>query len=164
MKLKQFIFPFLFFLAIIGIALAVRFWPRNVPFDQCSEVYKTYANSPGIKASYIKDFCINDTVSVDVTLLEATDTIGWNTLKRDFPSPKLDPKTQKKIDDGKDLIFTQLVNENNFLEPADPDSPKCDLRATSVLNHTICVFHVTSFEERHAVIYYNLDKSIKKIK
>jgi len=162
MKPKQIIFPSLLFLAIVVMALAVRFWPRTIPFDQCGEVYKKYANSPGIKASYIKDFRINDTVSVDVTMLEATDTNGWNIMKEDFRLPVLDSVTQRKIDNGKDLIFVRPVKKGSCYVTADVDSPECDVKATSYLNHTICLFHVKSLEERRAVKYYNFDKTAKQ--
>ena len=151
-------------LTILIGTMTVKFWPRTVPFDQCSEEYKKYADSPGIKASYIKDFCINDTVSVDVTMLEATDTIGWNTLINDFSLPVLDSITQKKIDNGKDLIFVMSIKKGSYCEVADENAPECNVRAFSFLTHTICFFHVTSLEERHAVIYYNFDKSIKNNK
>ena len=53
MKPKQLILPAIIFLAIVLVALAVRLWPRTVPFDQCSDLYKQYANVEGIDATFI---------------------------------------------------------------------------------------------------------------
>ena len=89
-------------LIVLG-TLTVKLWPRTVPFDQCSEIYKKYANVEKVKASFIKDFKVNDTVFVDVTLLEATDSMGWATLKKDFEIPNPSPDFQQRIDSGKDL-------------------------------------------------------------
>ena len=46
--------------------------PRRVPLDECSELYLHYAGQPGINASFVKDFRINDSLSVCATLLEDT--------------------------------------------------------------------------------------------
>lgn len=144
----------------MALGASVVFLPQVVPYSQCSDAYKKYANVEGIEATFIKDFRINDTVSVDVTVLEAVDTNAWNMLKNDCSLPVLDPVSQRKIDNGKDLIFTRLVNDDDFNEPADLNSPECDVIAISYLNHTIWVFHVKSMIERHAVLFYNLEKAI----
>ena len=133
-----------------------------MPFDQCSEVYRAYADNPLIKASYIKEFRINDTVTVDVTMLKAVDTNGWNILKNDFPVYYPDSVIQRKIDNGRDLIIVRVLKKGSRYETADVDSPECDVKATSYLNHTICLFHVKSLEERRAVKYYNFDKTAKQ--
>ncbi len=71
-------------LAIVGGAVAYKLWPRTVPLAECSEVYRRYADTPGINAAYIKDYRVNDSVTVCVTLLEALDSSSWDSLKNDF--------------------------------------------------------------------------------
>lgn len=80
-------------LIIIG-TLAVKLWPRSVPYDLCSDIYKHYAGVEGIDASFIKDFKVNDSVFVDVTLLEAKDSASWAVLMHDFPGPDLSNELQ----------------------------------------------------------------------
>ena len=55
----------------MGGGAAIKFLPRTVPYSQCSEVYKRYCEVEGIRATYLKDYRLNDTVTVGVTLLEA---------------------------------------------------------------------------------------------
>jgi hypothetical protein len=159
MKPKQLILPAIIFLAIVLVALAVRLWPRTVPFDQCSEIYQKYASMENVKASFIKDYKVNDTVFVDVTLLEATDSVGWATLKKDFEIPNPSPDFQQLIDSGKDLIYTKKAPKSTITDTSQNSYPN-DWLAISHLNHIIIVFHTRNADETHAVKYHNFEKSI----
>ncbi|MBP5388317.1 MAG: hypothetical protein J6Y97_13145 [Prevotella sp.] len=157
-KPKQFLLPTIIFLAIVLVALAVRLWPRTVPFDQCSDLYKQYVAVEGINATYIKDYKVNDTVFVDVTLLEATDSM-WHTLMTDFNIPTPDSDLQQFIDAGENLVVTKLVDKTHYSRPAAPCSSNCEIMAISYTTHSISVFHTVDAGERHAILYFNLDKS-----
>lgn len=136
-------------LLIIGGGTLVLGWPRTVPFDQCSDLYKQYVAVEGINATYIKDYKVNDTVFVDVTLLEAIDSTGWDILKKDFEVPNLPLELQQLVDNGEDLVFTKMISE-----PA-----ASHLLAISYLTKTLTVFHIENDAEKHAVKYHNFDKS-----
>jgi hypothetical protein len=150
--------PAIIFLAIVLVALAVRLWPRTVPFDQCSDLYKQYVAVEGINATYIRDYKVNDTVFVDVTLLEATDSM-WHTLMKDFNIPTPDSDLQQFIDAGENLVVTKLVDKTHYSRPAAPCSSNCEIMAISYTTHSISVFHTVDAGERHAILYFNLDKS-----
>lgn len=133
--------------------------PRTVPFSQCSAVYQKYADVDGIDATFIKDYRVNDRVTVDVTLLEAKDSAGWDLLKRDFEVPELDSFSQKLIDTGKDLIFSGPIAKSDSLISS--DHYRYDNLAISYYSHTLSIFHLNSEGDLDATIYYNLDKSIQ---
>ena len=158
MRQKKLILPSIIFLAIIFVALAVRLWPRTIPFDQCSDLYKQYANVEGIDATFIKDYKVNDTVFVDVTLLEAKDSAGWATLKKDFEVPNPPPDVQQFIDDGEDLIYVKVIPKSTTTDTI-LDSYSNNLLAISHLKRTLTVFHIKNKEELNAVRHYNYDKS-----
>jgi hypothetical protein len=144
-------------LIVLG-TLIVKLWPRTVPFDQCSDLYKQYVAVEGINATYIKDYKVNDTVFVDVTLLEATDSM-WHTLMKDFNIPTPDSDLQQFIDAGENLVVTKLVDKTHYSRPAAPCSSNCEIMAISYTTHSISVFHTVDARERHAILYFNLDKS-----
>ena len=144
-------------LIVLG-TLTVKLWPRTVPFDQCSEIYQKYASMENVKASFIKDYKVNDTVFVDVTLLEATDSM-WHTLMKDFNIPTPDSDLQQFIDAGENLVVTKLVDKTHYSRPAAPCSSNCEIMAISYITHSISVFHTVDARERHAILYFNLDKS-----
>jgi hypothetical protein len=160
-KPKQLLLPAIIFLAIVLVALAVRLWPRTVPFDQCSDLYKQYANVEGIDATFIKDYKVNDTVFVDVTLLEAIDSVGWATLKKDFEVPNPPPVAQQFIDNGKDLIGVKLIPKSTTTDTILTPYPN-DVLAFSHLKRSLIVFHTKNKAEEHAVLFYNFDYSTKQ--
>ena len=158
MRQNKLILPSIIFLAIVLVALAVRLWPRTIPFDQCSDVYKRYAAVDGVDATFIKDYKVNDTVFVDVTLLEATDSVGWVTLKNDFGVPTPSPLFQRQINEGKDLIYVKLIPKSTDTI-SNPNTNPDNLLAISNLHRTLTIFHVKNDVEKLAVKYHNFDKS-----
>ncbi len=140
--------------------LCVKLCPRTVPLQQCSELYQRYAQTPGIDASFIKDFRVNDSVTVDVTLLEARDSAGWATLKHDFAVHDLNDEWQQYIDNGEDLIFSRKIAKNGQPLKAHDDTANYDMLAISYYSHTLTIFHITNNDEKHAVYCHNFDESI----
>lgn len=76
---------------------AVLILPQVVPFSQCSDVYKRYADMDGVDATFIKDYKVNDSVCVNVTLLQANDLVSWNIIAKDLnvPRPQKYPRSIK---------------------------------------------------------------------
>jgi len=136
-------------------------WYWFFPTHAVSEVYSRYAGTDGLNVVFLKDFKVNDTLLLDVTLLEAKDSAGWATLKRDFGIPAPSPIFQQRIDEGKDLIHTKKVPKVSVTD-SHPNTYPYDMLAISHLNRTIIVCHVESEAEKHAVIYRNLDKSLNR--
>lgn len=143
-------------LLLLGGGAVVIFWPRTVPFEQCSEIYQKYANVEKVKASFIKDFKVNDTVFVDVTLLEAIDSTGWDILKTDFKVPPPPLELQPLIDNGEDLLFTKHIPKYIANTSAFP----YDLLVISHLTHTLTVIHINSEIEKYAVLNHNYKEEI----
>lgn len=134
-------------------------WKYIFPSNEVSEIYARYEKVEGINVSFVKDYKVNDTVFVDITLLEATDSVGWVTLKKDFDIPNPSPDFQQRIDTGKNLIYTKKAPKSTITDTSQNSYPN-DWLAISHLNHIIIVFHTQNDDEAHAVIYRNLYKSI----
>ena len=145
-------------LVILGVGGIVLFLPQVVPFDQCSEVYKRYADMDGVDATFIKDYKVNDTIFVDVTLLEATDSVGWTTLKKDFDIPDPSPDFQQIIDSGEDLIYVKLIPKSIITDTILNSYPN-NLLAISHVKRSLTVFHIKNDVEKQAVKNHNFDKS-----
>lgn len=76
MKRKHYI-SFLIILSGLILCAWIYHTPHPLPYSQCSEIYQQYSHTPGVSASFIKDFPINDSVAVDVTLLRFQDSTTW---------------------------------------------------------------------------------------
>ncbi len=133
-------------------------WKYIFPSNEVSEIYARYEKVEGIDVSFVKDYKVNDTVFVDVTLLEATDSVGWATLKKDFEVPNPPPDVQQFIDNGEDLIYVKVIPKSTTTDTI-LDSYSNNLLAISHLKRTLTVFHIKNKEELNAVRHYNYDKS-----
>ena len=69
----------------VGIGLLIELavftmwkrWYWFFPSHEVSEYYTRYAGTDGINAAFVKDYRINDTLLLDVTVLEVTDSAVW---------------------------------------------------------------------------------------
>lgn len=140
-------------LILVG-AMAVKLWPRTVPFSQCSEFYQKYAGSPGIDASFVKNFRINDTLNVDVTVLKATDSVGWATMLYDFDIPTPPPVFMQRISNGEDVVSIKRI----FEEDSTPDSSSARktkaFMAISRLHQSLTIFSIKDNSHVLAIIEY----------
>lgn len=146
--------------AIVGL---VEKWDRLFPSREVSELYSRYADVPGIDVSFVKGYRINDTLAVDVTLLQATDSAGWETLKKDFNVHELDEHTQRKIDCGINIVTMRLAPRKDPTLPMDTtDRLNNNAVAVSRLHHTVSVFQTNTMEEQHEILYYQLKTGLPK--
>ncbi len=141
-------------LAIVGGAVAYKLWPRTVPLAECSEVYRRYADTPGVNAAYIKDYRVNDSVTVCVTLLEALDSSSWDSLKKDFKiEAVLDSmyKVHGPIEINEIAKNMRLAPKWDYNLPKDSIFTNNDFIVTTFYRHIICIFHLESREQYNAV-------------
>ena len=82
--MKRYVLPLLIVLLPVAIYALWEWTPRTVPPERACELYRQYASNPHLTVSYIEDFRVNDTVTVDVTLLEAKDDEGWEEMMEKF--------------------------------------------------------------------------------
>ena len=128
--------------------LACLLWPRVVPLEECSEVYRRYEGLEGIDAAYIKNYRVNDTLTLPVTLLEATTDSGWARLQKDFGVPEI-PKEYEDLfyADSNQVSVKKYVNPENTL-----DTQSDDLVATSRYKRAICYFEIQNEEQREIML------------
>lgn len=143
---------------VLAIAL-VQQWRYIFPSHEVSDLYTHYEKVDGIDASFIKDFRVNDSVFIDVTLLEAKDSAGWATLMHDFAVPEPNAELQAFIDNGEDLIFSQPLTPSRYPISIPSDTILFNELAISYYTHTLTIFHSKNEKERHAVLLHDLDES-----
>lgn len=69
-------------LLLVGGAAAWKFLPHTLSYDECSDVYRHFADMrlPGVRVTYVQDKIINDTLRLPVTLLQAETDEGWTAI------------------------------------------------------------------------------------
>lgn len=144
--------------------------PRTVPLEECSEVYKRYCDVEGVSASYVKDFPVNDTLTVGVTLLEATTDSGWAVLSHKF---NFSVDMVKTADTTVNKVWARIAPKGHPEEKAGGVAQKgstndeewgYDMVTISFVVRAIGIFHPKSREEYIALHEYNSDYMTNKNK
>ena len=149
---RKWILTILVSLLLVGGAVIVIVMPRVVPFSKTSDIYKHYASTDNIQATYIKDMAIIDSVAVDVTLLEAKDSAGWERLKEDFGVTEFFVENNEdryshrviawRAPNGKPTEHIKEKHDNDWSVSVAP------------AQRSVCVFHTETDEESKAVTLY----------
>ena len=149
-------------LLLLLLALLATGWGcyryHTVPDEECSELYRRYADSPHVSVAFIRDFPVNDTLSLDVTTLTALDSTGWDDLSQYFRIPQLPDFLREKVERGEDKIFVRLAPKNDMSQYADTANlTNNNVLAFSHLNHTVSVFYIQTILEIDAVRHSKYD-------
>ena len=158
MKTKGFLFPIVCVAVVCATVALLRMEPRTVPYEQCSEVYKRYAEVEGVRASFVKDFWLNDSVAVDVVLLEATDSAGWVRLQRDLAITPIPPEAAAIMNNNSVNIW--LASKQDYSMRTDSVVLNNDLIAMQYFKRSIAIFNINSEEQMEAILFYQ-SNSIK---
>ena len=138
-------------LLILGGGGAVLLLPQVVPFDQCSDVYKRYADMDGVDATFIKDYKVNDTVRVDVTLLEAQTDSAWTILQTDFNVPII-PEEYRELVASSNSVDFWLASKDNPKDRTDTIISHNDIIVMSRQMQTICICHIENRHQSDAIM------------
>ncbi len=136
--------------AILAVGVAV--WRYTAPQRHVSDLYLRYENADGIAASYIHNYPVNDTLRVDVTLLEATTDSAWQALCTDFALSNI-VEEMKVV--APSAVISRQVSRRDYTQVVIGDSPDAECLAISCDTKTFTIFHTRNAAEMHAVFNYN---------
>ena len=141
------------FVVLTAVGVGCVAWCRYVaPHRQVSDLYSRYEHVDGIAASYIHNYPVNDTLTLDVTLLEATNDSGWQTLCSDFA---ISGMVEGMVKLCPDLVFCRQVNRHDYTQTIAGDSPDAEVLAISCDTKTLAIFHTHNKNDIRAVLHYN---------
>ena len=152
------------FLVVVGVW---KMWRRTVPLEECSGIYQHYHDNPHIAATFLKDFRVNDTVTVDVTLLEAKDDEGWEEMREKINIKPIPQEVYEILgEEAEEDVWVWLAPKNNYHLPMDDILLNNDVLSVSRKKKQLCIFETVSekqidaiskrqFEEGHTDIHHN---------
>ena len=115
-----------------------------LPPTEVSELFTRYKDTPGIEAAFFKDYRINDTLSLDMTLLVAKDSSTFAGLLKQWG------RSDEFIQD----MMSSISNENTrFIKrrpkghpelPADADDNNNEVVATFPGKRAVAFFHTAN--------------------
>lgn len=140
----------------VGIALLIELaaftlwkrWYWFFPSYSVSELYTKYAGTEGLDVAFVKDYRVNDTVFVDVTMLEATTDSAWIMLQNDFNIPII-PEEYRELVASSNSVDFWLASKDNPKDRTDTIISHNDIIVMSRQMQTICICHI---ENKHQAI------------
>ena len=141
-------------LAMVVAAGAVTFVLVSKSRTEVGDLYRTYADMPGIDATFLHNFPLNDTLTIDVTILQATDSAGWERMKKDFAIADLPPEALPFVDP--DAVMFKYAPKRDHSLPMDSVRLNNDYVVTSLGKWEISVFDIQKEEQIEAIMYYKL--------
>ena len=147
-----FVFCVILVLALGAITVACR-WHRIFPSDEVSDIYSKYSEREDIDASYVKKFRVNDTVVVDVTLLEAKDTKVWDELCKDFNIASI---YDFPVDFRESLTASNSYSIRVIMKDSTYINGRVDYRRNVIIysyhKMSMCIFHNISDSQFDAIL------------
>ena len=128
-------------LLLIGIGLLTMLSTRCPMPWQCSKIYWHYRGQEGIKASYVRNYPVDDTTLVDVTLLHATTDSAWIELcQKTFPYNYPDSLKENAMHGN--AVSQVVTSKNDIRKIVIPtDTTQCNLVFLSARTKYLLVFH-----------------------
>jgi hypothetical protein len=139
----------------VAAAVGVVVWRHVLPMRSVSDLYRRYEHADGVAASYIHNYHVNDTIRIDVTLLEATTDSAWQALCTDFA---LSDIVEELKEVAPSAVFSRQVSRHDYSQVVLGDSPDAEILAISCDTKTFAVFHTRNAAEMHAVFCYNYEE------
>lgn len=142
-------------LLAVGGAVLVKRCPRTVPLEECSELYRRYSGAEGLEVSFVQGYRLNDSVRVDVTLLQATDSAAWSILQDSLGYARLAPEDREYLMKHKGIRM-KLIPKGYLDNPMDSVFLNNDLVAIDGTNRVIGIFNLTDSNQYNAIIRKNI--------
>ena len=151
-------------IASILVVVAVKYRPRVLTPDQCSEVYRRYKDRDGLSVAFVKDYSIGDSITVDVTTIEAKDSASWESLLRGMNVTEESINENKKLVlEGKHTASTRLSAKGYPEKRVSIDTTtSVDLVFISYNEKCVYVFDVNSIDQALAIADYKLIETVEK--
>ena len=95
----------------VGAVALCKYWNVLFPTGETSEIYRHYHKTPGIRAAYIQNMTVDDTIHFDITLLKARDSATYVWLLRDLGQSEERIRHQMdRVNDGTNHCYTAPCN------------------------------------------------------
>lgn len=149
-------------IASILVVVAVKYWPRVLTPDQCSEVYRRYKDRDDLSVAFVKDYRVGDSITVDVTTITAKDSASWEQLLREMNIEEDIGELRRKADQkGTNYVCTYLCLKNH---PEKSVGKECSIIDYVIYTHkemTIYVFDVESRDQADKIREYKMKETFQ---
>lgn len=152
-----------FVLLSVACVLTVKYWYRTLPAEFCGEVYQRYAGREDLYVSFIKDFRIDDSTTVDVTTLTAYDSASWENLMREMNIKEGTIRKQTEAVKSGKTALTEYYCMNNHPEQRIKvkECSDFDLVIFSFNEYVTYIFDVNTIEQGRRIQAHKNNEILK---
>ncbi|MCR4828745.1 MAG: hypothetical protein K5864_04705 [Bacteroidales bacterium] len=146
---------------LLAEVAAITLWCQRrdrVPADEASVAYTRYAGRDDMNVVFFKDFHLNDSIFVDVTLLQSLDSASWATLVYDFHLDYLHPF--EPFDTLNERVGIKYAPRGDYRAKMDTANKfNNDLIAISINRRSVMVFRIENKQQDDAIYRYTFRKA-----
>ena len=115
------------------------------------EVYDRYMGRDDIDIVYVHGYWIDSLNKMDVILIRAKDSAGWEWMKEEFNFVPLSELGKYVLSQGKDVIKTHLASKYDPTKPMEPELlDNCDIKV-SFLRKELAIFYFKTIEQKRMI-------------
>ena len=131
-----------------------------------SEAYRHYSQNPGLDVAFVEGFRLDDSTTVDITLLIAKDSAAFAWLIQEFNLAESYSKAVANLSHlDSNFIITQPVTKANPTQRAlNPIEGEYDFMSISLYYKRINIYHTTDRQQRKLIIRKIIQSMSKKHK
>ncbi len=165
-KIKTILLALMFMLLAVAGVLVYKYWPRTLPPEQCSEVYRHYCNRSDLNVAFVKDYRIGDSITVDVTTITAKDSAGWEALLRELNVSEYTITIQREArKEGIAAVTTDYrLKQHPDIRVSMGNDNKLDLLFFSYQDQIVFIFDVESKNQANRISNYKSKDYINQVK
>ena len=162
-KIKSLLCAAAFVLLAVATVLVVKYWHHTLPAEECGEVYCRYSNRDDLKVSFLKDFRINDSTTVDVTTITAKDSASWEALLREMNIKEGTIRKQTEAVKSGKTALTEYYCMNNHPEQRIKvkECSDFDLVIFSFNEYVTYIFDVNTIEQGRRIQAHKNNEILK---
>ena len=159
--MKRWLITFLLVTAV-ATAAGVTVWRHVLPMLQVSDIYRRYEHVDGIAASYIHNYPVNDTLTLDVTLLEVSDSAVWEQTCAELGLLTTEYIMTQVPEEYRDFYFAPGGFESfvhyDTLSVGGKPTPLQTVFIYHRFERTICIFYHVTDAQYDAIMDKNIDE------
>lgn len=149
-------------LLALGAVAVVMHWRHLFPSGTLGEIYARYSEAEDVKAVLTQDFRLNDTVTVDVIILEAATDSAWTALKEDFRRPTPPPEVLALLGQDALPITFSRASRDDYSRVEDGRDYDFLLMVQQDPQRRLTIFDITDEKQSAIIIHIKVLESMRK--
>ena len=136
----------------------------TLPLCAQSDAYLHYSQNPNLDVAFFEKLRIDDTTTVDVTVIIAKDSATWAWMIEEFKlSKEHNLAMSKQWQQNPNAISTRMVQKNDPSQRATKLIPgEFDFETISFFYRRINIYHIINNQQRESIFAHIVHKISKK--